>query len=243
MIEVIKDDKEAPVCNAPENFTIYCDSVPYDFILEPFGRITAPSKASKVCDDHHTPICEYETDYLDGGLSPENDWIRIVCPVWLALDTFDTEDGTKRKINFGEAEYYDNCTPNDQLEVNIEDIGSLDECGTGYITRRWTIGDRCGNTSVCEQTIHVLPRSDYEVMFPEDLIVECGIGETNLTPEALGSIPIIYDDECEMIGTTYEDRIFDDAEESVIKSKELGNLLTGVPTTPMPEITRIMMWL
>ena len=231
MIEIIKDDKQAPICEAPDDFTIYCDSVPYGYEFEKYGYIEKLGSASKICD-HRTPICNHDPDYLDGGLSPENDWERIVCPLWLELDKFDTQDGSRREINFGEATYSDNCTPKDELQVQIEDIGSLDECGTGYITRVWTIADQCGNTSECKQTIHVLPRSDYEVEFPEDLIIQCEVDSIDFSPEALGAVPIIRDNECEMIGTTYEDRIFDDAEEACYKIERTWKLVNWCAYSP-----------
>ena len=231
MVEIIKDDKQAPVCIAPENYTIYCDSVPYDFEWEPYGRILAPGKASSLCS-HRTPNCDYDPDYLDGGLDVTNDWERIWCHLWLKLDTFDHPENEKKDITFGKPEYYDNCTPDDELDVQIDDKGELDECGTGYITRSWTITDACGNSSVCKQSIHVLPRSDYEVLFPEDIVIDCDEGITDLSPDGVAGNIVIADVDCEMIGTTWEDQIFNEDDESCYKILRTWKLVNWCAYNP-----------
>jgi len=51
----------------------------------------------------------------------------------------------------------DACTPDDQITLTFEDdITNLDDCGDqGFIIRRYTATDLCGNTSTCEQTITI----------------------------------------------------------------------------------------
>lgn len=100
---------------------------------------------------------------------------------------------------------YDNC------DVVVEEFvfTELDDCGQGYIRRQFRATDPGGRTEVCNQYIYVVnfdpfnPQTD--VYWPPDIeIVGCG---ADTDPENTG-FPIITEDECDLIGLTYDDQIF-----------------------------------
>ena len=169
------------------------------------------------CGDNYSyagkPTCDDYSDWYD-----THSWQPIYCRLWLMLDKYDADvqggqdDGAHPDPHryFDEtAEDWiitDNCWTPEYEEV-IE--GSLNECGVGTLTKTITAVDKCGNTSYDHQTLYVLPRSDFEVIFPEDLVVTCD-EETDLDATAEGAgYPIISDDDCELIGVTYSDERFE----------------------------------
>lgn len=135
----------------------------------------------------------------------------IYCRLWLMLDQF--EDGTGARIDPD-----DYLGSDDDVEVvecsgytiTHDDSGTLNECGVGTITRTWTVTENCepGRSTYCYQKVTVKGRSDFEVCFPEDLLLDCEEAE-GLTPDELGSTPEVSDDDCELIGINYEDQEFD----------------------------------
>ncbi|MCB9318022.1 MAG: VWA domain-containing protein [Lewinellaceae bacterium] len=261
MIQVRKDDKEAPVVEAPEDITVYCDGVPYwvevPFKLGEAGNyvLHAPGYAWNVCspwgdylttgscpesgwyDDEVGGRCCLELPW-DGGKygyyqgpkfdyygadscgynlwQPERalkdahaSWMPTYCMLWLWLDKYDQPGGGKVKVEGGEPVITDNCTPLEELYIDYKEEGGLNECGVGTLTRSWTVEDGCGNSSTAHQSIHVLPRSDFEVIFPADVTVTCE-EPGSLEAELNGAgAPLITDDDCELIGIHYEDEIYE----------------------------------
>ncbi len=263
MIEVIKDDKTPPVCNAPNDVTAYCDGVPYasyltlgDEKISWWGAgyahdicaksdtLTSPCDFDKsgkqradiivgyghggydnFCvsvpwdggdhgyyggpqvDHYNYPLCDTRIWGVD-GMVHEGDWRPIYCRVWLLLDMYD--DPSYGKPNpekyFGTPEYYDNCW---YPTIDSTTEGSLNECGVGVFTRTWTVTDKCENESVCYQRVIIKPRSDFEVVFPEDVVVICD-DDNNLSPDRTGTgAPIITDDECELVGISSSDQLLE----------------------------------
>ena len=101
---------------------------------------------------------------------------------------------------FGDATYYDNCEPIDEYTVGV----NINSCAEGTITRTWEITDPSGNTPAsCTQTINVFHVSDWVVEFPDDIDAVCTDGDL---PE-FGE-PAIFHDECELVGSSYEDQYF-----------------------------------
>lgn len=150
----------------------------------------------------------------DFALEPLDKWYPIYCRIWLMLDQYDDGTGGKADVEsyFGQPTVKDNCA---ETSVEHNDSGSLNECGAGVLTRTWTITDGCGNHQVCHQSVTVKARSDFEVCFPEDKILNCG--QEDVTPEGNGGKPLISDDDCELIGISYEDEQFDVAEDGCYK--------------------------
>ena len=79
----------------------------------------------------------------------------------------------------------------------------------GTLTKTVTATDKCGNTTHDTQTLYVKPRSDFEVIFPADVLVDCA-DEGSLAADRTGAgYPEISDDDCELIGVTYSDERYD----------------------------------
>ncbi|MCB9320596.1 MAG: hypothetical protein H6570_15040 [Lewinellaceae bacterium] len=142
----------------------------------------------------------------------DHNWQPIYCRLWLMLDKYDNPDGghPNPQSYFDEtAEDWvitDNCWA---PETEVEYSGSLNECGVGTLTKTVTATDKCGNTAYDTQTLYVKPRSDFEVIFPADVVVNC-TDQASLAADRTGAgYPEISDDDCELIGVTYSDERYD----------------------------------
>ena len=143
-------------------------------------------------------------------------WEPIYCRLWLMLDRYDDPSYGKPNVEdyFDEPVFDDNCT---DLDTIIETEKHLNDCGNGYITRKWTVFDGCENSSVCYQKVVIKARSDFEVCFPADTLVDCTTNPIlEATEEGVG-YPVISDDDCEFIGVNYEDQKFDIVDEACYK--------------------------
>lgn len=183
----------------------------------------------KAHDDHHEYIeADCSTEYKSG-------WRPTYCKEWLCLDSLDTggkvnykkyfwspklASGGKPATSAGKGMFWiwDNCKLNDS--ISFTDNDQLDKCGRGWVKRSWNVKDLCGNKITCEQKIYAQSRSDFEVVFPEDVIIRCETSTVNpdLNPgngSPTGNI-MIMDDECELVGVHYEDTEYD-AEEGGCK--------------------------
>ena len=191
---------------------IYCVKVPWD---SEYGYYHGAA-----CEDNYQytgkPSCDDYSDWYD-----THSWQPTYCRVWLMLDIYDREEGAKPNAR----EYFD-ATANDWLisdncwypdvEETVE--GSLNECGVGTLYKTITATDKCGNQSSDRQTLHVVSRSDFEVVFPSDVLAYCDEDGLNLaaTPEGAG-YPEISDDDCELIGVTFSDEKYDIVEGACYK--------------------------
>ena len=101
---------------------------------------------------------------------------------------------------FGTPLFYDNCG----LDVTQNVTLNLNTCTEGTITRQWTATDPFNNTPAsCTQIISVEHVSNWVVEFPQNITAECSDGQLPPFGE-----PEIFFDECELVGTSYEDQIF-----------------------------------
>ena len=187
--------------DAPSVYTApnerWCVDIPWDGGI--YGHYTGGPTSNNYdesCDDNY--VSWYE----------EGQWTKpIYCRFWLLLDEFDDNSSGKpdARAYFGEPTIEENCwTYTDTSYIE----GSLDECGVGILTKTWVISDKCGNTSECSQRVYVKPRSDFEVLFPADMVFNCNEENLDLEPvRGTRTYPQIFDDECELIGITYKDQI------------------------------------
>jgi len=235
MINVLVDDKQAPVVAELEDVLVYCDRAP-DYASGPacdggdeyleWPGLLKDSKGKEHGyyggsdflgihrDEHETDdACGYDNAHF---------WSPIYCRSWLYVDSFDAAgqidpkqyfetlvlfDKTRpaRTLLAKEFSITDNCRLNDTT-LKVTDEGSLNGCREGWIQRTWTIRDKCDNPITVKQKVVVKHRSDFEVIFPEDKVVECDFLNTT-DPEDAGT-PIISDDECEQVGVQYKDKVF-----------------------------------
>lgn len=181
-----------------------CVKVPWNSVHGFYGGPTSKHY------QHHTynDPCDYQVWRGDDQWDDQNYWRPIYCAIWLYLDKFDDPDFQKRSFEFGLPAIYDNCTDTAGLTVTTKDGDHLNECNYGYLTREWTVSDSCGNSSSAHQSIQVLPRSDFEVIFPADTLINCE-SLVDLDPKLSGLGPIISDNEIELIGINYEDKPFE----------------------------------
>lgn len=155
---------------------------------------------------------------IEGASS--NVWIPIYCHTWLCLDRTDPAGKIDPKTAFykpvlrsgspgaavSSTEFivWDNCTIG---TATTKDEQFVDNCGNGWLKRTWTIKDKCGLEVTVDQKIITRHRSDFEVMFPEDVTVYCD-SDSSLSP-ALTGRPMVMDDECELVGQNYIDTRYD----------------------------------
>ena len=151
----------------------------------------------------------------EGYKNIEGDWQPIYCRLWLLLDQYDTGTRIHASDYLGDDEDVDviECSGYD---IFHEDEEKLNECGVGTVTRTWKVTEQCepGRSTYCYQKLTIKGRSDFEVCFPKDLVVDCS-ESAGLTPNdidaAFGEFagtPFISDDDCELIGIHYEDQDF-----------------------------------
>jgi len=101
--------------------------------------------------------------------------------------------------DFGTASFYDNCAFDMTYDVTV----NINTCSEGTITRSWTASDSNGSTS-CTQTITVEHVNAWSVQFPADVNAQCTAGSLPDFGE-----PAVFNDECELIGTSYDDTQYD----------------------------------
>jgi len=215
------------VCEGEDALATYCAD-PY---IYPVGWNTsgAPVEVTTVCcveipwdggdfGYYGGSVCG-ESNYAGGVNCDEysywyhdHNWQPIYCRLWLMLDQYDNPDGghPNPQSYFDEtAEDWvitDNCWA---PETEVQYSGSLNECGVGTLTKTVTATDKCGNTAYDTQTLYVKPRSDFEVIFPADVVVNCTDPGSLAADRTGAGYPEISDDDCELIGVTYSDERYD----------------------------------
>ena len=96
--------------------------------------------------------------------------------------------------------FSDNCSHTETYTVDYQ----VNVCGYGSITRTWIGQDDAGNSPAsCVQTIEVRHVSDWGISFPPDLTAQC----TDAGLPDFGE-PVVFMDDCELIGISYEDQLF-----------------------------------
>ena len=129
-----------------------------------------------------------------------------LCPPDITLDCqADYEDLSVT----GEPEYIDNC---EVISVTFVDNANIDNCGEGLVRRTWTVEDKEGFKGTCVQEITLEdddPFTEDDITWPLDY--DATTCDTDLQPDNLGVLfayPRYDDDNCSLVATVYEDRVF-----------------------------------
>jgi hypothetical protein len=125
----------------------------------------------------------------------------ITCDDYLDNYASGVEQGDFSVLDvFGAPTFYDNCGFTVAPTVTV----NLNSCTDGVIVRSWKATDPSNNMSVtCTQNIFVNHVSDWVVEFPADVTAAC---EDGVLPD-FGE-PEIFFDECELVGTAFQDQYF-----------------------------------
>lgn len=101
---------------------------------------------------------------------------------------------------FGEPQVNDNCGSGDWQELSP--ILSLGTCMEGTIIRRFQVSETqdTEGSSLCQQTISVLPAPKYKIRFPADEAVVCGIPEPDTIAFQEGA--------CDLLAVSVDDEFF-----------------------------------
>ncbi len=144
----------------------------------------------QVLDDNSLPLLTY---------CPES--LTISCDEYLADLATPLELGNEAVLDslYGTAAFIDNC----ELNVSYEWSEDINSCTAGEIVRTWTATDSNNVPVVCEQVITVEHVDDYSVIFPPDSTFVCENGQLPDFGE-----PVILGGECELIGVSYEDVVY-----------------------------------
>jgi Metallo-peptidase family M12B Reprolysin-like/Immunoglobulin domain/Dockerin type I domain len=112
--------------------------------------------------------------------------------------------------------YYDNCG----ATVTREQSGSIDNCGNGTVTHKWTIKDNQNGTTATANVNYISEnRSAYTVKFPADVTLTCNNNKSYLTtPQGTANVdnttipgnPVItpFGGTCPLVGVEYTDEVF-----------------------------------
>ncbi len=133
----------------------------------------------------------------------------ITCPSnqTITCETYQTQlagplqQGNYSVLNaYGTPLFYDNCDYDVEQDVTI----NINNCSEGSITRHWTATDPFGNAPAnCTQVINVQHVSNWVVEFPANITANC----TDAALPPFGEPEIFFDD-CELIGTSFDDQTF-----------------------------------
>lgn len=139
----------------------------------------------------------------------------VTCAPDITLDCW--EDHLDLDLT-GRPEYIDNCPG---ATDTFTDLGGVDNCGVGLITRRWVVTDKVGLTAQCTQRITFSNSKPFrygDIIWPEHF--ETNQCFANLDPE---NLPILYsrprfiDKKCSLVSATYSDQIFTFVEGACLK--------------------------
>jgi hypothetical protein len=106
----------------------------------------------------------------------------------------------------GMATATDNCG---NVDITMNDSGSLNDCGTGTIFRRFTATDAGGRSVNCTQRITVqdfTPFTGGSINWPTNKTLD-GCADADTDPSNTG-VPTYPEDLCSLVADTYEDQVF-----------------------------------
>ncbi len=136
----------------------------------------------------------------------------LTCPADMAAPCNTPYDLSNLSATFGSPTVVDNCSLNTISEVVTPDVAS---CGTGTITRDFTVLDYEGNVAAtCTQVITLVqvdPMTEADIDWPDNYelfdVCDVGAAHPNLLPVE-ASYPVVMEGVCDLVGHNYEDEIF-----------------------------------
>ena len=134
-------------------------------------------------EKQQVPYCEAPAD------------VNLMC---LAIPNgFDPDNDDQLAVIFGNATALDDC---DATATQINKIVNWN-CSSGTIERVFQAENEQGQVSenTCKQIIHVSPAHNYEIIFPQDVEVDCGVQEARTIQ--------ITEIACDMLSVNTVDRI------------------------------------
>lgn len=145
----------------------------------------------------------------------------INCPHDYRIACSKHNDTIDLQHRFGVADYYDNCVVHMHEYVD----SFLNQCGLGYIERVFVVRDNMNRYDSCRQRIDIYdedPFDEHDIIWPLDYAMDgCG-AETdpaNFEPEY--GYPRFADNECSLIGVSYEDHQFNYVQDTALCFKIL----------------------
>ncbi len=136
----------------------------------------------------------------------------ITCPPNMGIDCgdlFDLTDEDQMNQMFGTATATDAC----QVNISSTASASLDQCGVGTITRTFTASDANGSAS-CTQVITITNPEPFvygDIDWPDDYETQLSCLGDDFDPDNLptaNAYPTWSEDQCDLVGATYEDQVF-----------------------------------
>lgn len=131
----------------------------------------------------------------------------IVCPADMTVSCDIYYDPEDLAATFGEATATDNCS----VTMNDIAIFNLNQCNTGTITRIFTATDPNGSVQ-CAQVITFVnydPFNGYtDIIWPSDVTVSDCNDPNSLHPDNTGYPDFINEDQCDMVGSDWDDKVF-----------------------------------
>ncbi|MFC1982790.1 hypothetical protein ACFLV5_03290 [Chloroflexota bacterium] len=138
---------------------------------------------------------------LTQGIVSAQQLPTITCPPNVTIECDESSDPS----NTG----YATATGEEPLTIEHWDEPHLGGCGTGYITRAWTVTDTAGNTDNCQQTITVVDTTPPDISCPPDVqVLDCARYPDN-TGYATAT------DNCCTPTITYSDEVFSNSDGAV----------------------------
>jgi hypothetical protein len=131
----------------------------------------------------------------------------IKCPHDVSVSCSKHND-TINLQKFGQPVYYDNCV----VEMHEYVDSFLNQCGLGYLERVFVIKDNMNRYDTCRQRVYIYdtdPFDESDIIWPWDYHLNscnANLDPKNL-PDSFG-FPIFLDNDCSLIGVSYEDEQF-----------------------------------
>ncbi len=158
-----------------------------------------------VCPPDMTIACGFDFADLSvfGSVQTSEDAVE---PIVIADDYLLKWEGGVGELEDGYA--VDNCV----VSVTVDSSFFLNQCNIGYISRTFTARDAGGRTASCTQYITFENPTPFDlelVEWPRDTLIDgCMDPESGMFhPDNLG-YPGFDEDECALLGTSYEDQVF-----------------------------------